>query len=115
MSDNTHATATDLLDKTMATLAGGLSATDTQSGAEALNQWIAMLQAGENTSGLTDAMGTLKTQLSGKQPDPSVLRDLLTQLADQTREFSSTLGAEGDLAPRLEALSSTLRAAAGQL
>lgn len=111
----THEQSTDLLDTTMQTLEGDLTTATPQSGKGIIDQWINALREGENTNEIANTLDQLKTQLDSGQPNAGELQQLLLTLAEQTRLIGTELGAEGDLAPRLEALSAALRNAGGQL
>lgn len=106
--------STDLLDSTMSVLQTDVSALTPQTGKGILDEWIAAVGEGENTTSLTNALESLKTQLESSPAAPDIAA-ALEQLADQTEKLSGTVGPEGDMATRLEALSSSLRTLAGQL
>lgn len=98
----------------MAVLQADIPTLTPQTGKGVLDEWIAMIGSGENTTELVTSLESLKTQLESN-PDPKAMEEALMNLATQTREFGTTLGAEGDISTRLEALSSALRTLAGQL
>lgn len=106
--------STTLLDTTMDVLRTDVPALTPQSGKGILDSWLDAIREAENTHDLVDSMEELKTLLEANAEPKSIETTLIT-LADQTRLMSSAVGAEGDLAPRLEALSSALRTLAGQL
>lgn len=114
-SMESHEETSDLLDQTMATLKPGVMEMTPQTGKGVLDQWIAALGEAENTHELTDLLQQLKTQLVAGDPNPGQMHQILTDLSTNTHEMSVTVGPEGDMATRLEALASTLKITAGQL
>ncbi len=86
-----------------------------KTGTGVIDQWLDELRKAENTTEIADTLERVKTQLVSDQINPSELSQLLETLATQTTEFSTLMGSEGDIAPRLEGLSSALRSLAGQL
>lgn len=98
----------------MSVLQTDLSALTPQTGKGILDEWLAAVSEGENTTDLANALESLKTQLESS-PASQDMATGLDQLADQTEKLSSTLGPEGDMATGLEALASSLRTLAGQL
>lgn len=111
---NIHAEATDLLDSTMSVLEGDISGMTPQTGKGIIDQWIEQLRHADNTAELADLLEQLKNQLEGGQPDPQELSNLLQTMSEQAREIGTMLGAEGDLATRIEGLSAALRTASGE-
>ncbi len=109
-----HAEWSDLLDNTMAVLQVDAPVLTPQTGKGILDEWISAVSQGENTTELVDSLEELKTQLESNSGSDTIVT-LLQQLADQTAEFSTMVGAEGDMSTRLEALASALRALGGQL
>lgn len=109
-----HEETSDLLDQTMETLKPGVMEMTPQNGKGVLDQWIATLGDAENTRELTDLLQQLKTQLVTGDPNPGEMQQILTDLSTSTHEMSVTVGPEGDMATRLEALASTLQITAGQ-
>ena len=103
-----------LLDTTMDVLRTDVPTLTPQTGKGILDNWLNAVRQADNAHDLVDAMEELKTLLEAGT-DPASIETALGKLADQTRLMSSTVGAEGELAPRLEALSSALRSLAGQL
>ena len=99
----------------MDTLTPGVMDMTPQNGKGVLDQWIATLGDTENTRELTSLLQQLKTQLEAGDPNPSELQHILLDLSTNTHEMSVTVGPEGDMATRLEALAATLQATAGQL
>ncbi|MBO0930910.1 hypothetical protein [Fibrella aquatilis] len=110
-----HEEASDLLDQTMDTLKPGVMDMTPQNGKGVLDQWINTLGDAENTRELTNLLQQLKTQLEAGDPNPGEMQQILTDLSTNTHEMSVSVGPEGDMATRLEALASTLQATAGQL
>lgn len=110
-----HEETADLLDQTMDTLAPGVMDLTPQDGKGILDQWISTLGDAENTHELTDLLQQLKTQLEAGDPNPAELQQILLDLSTNTHEMSVTVGPEGDMATRLEALAATLQITAGQL
>ncbi len=103
-----------MLDTTMDVLQTSVPTLTPLSGKGILDHWLDAIKQADNTHDLVDSMEELKTLLEANS-DPKSMETVLGKLADQTRLMSSTVGAEGELAPRLVALSSALRALAGQL
>ena len=85
------------------------------SGPGVIDQWLAQLSKAENTKDITSTLEQVKAQAEADPVDTGELAKLLESLATQTGEFSTMMGAEGDMATRLEALSAALRSMAGQL
>lgn len=110
-----HEESTDLLDATMAALEADISTIVPQNSAGVIDQWLAQLHQSENAGAISDTLEGVKTQLMSNQPNAAELSQLLDTLADQTFEFSTRVGSEGDMAVRLDALSSALRSLAGQI
>ncbi|GAB3953840.1 hypothetical protein GCM10028805_38370 [Spirosoma harenae] len=111
----THAESTTLLDSTMDVLESDLNQESSQSGKEVIDEWLAQLNQAENATEIVDTLEKVKNQVASKEADTKQLSDLLNTLATQTVEFSTRMGSEGDIAPRLEGLASALRTIAGQL
>lgn len=109
-----HEKSTDLLDSTMAVLQADPSALTPQTGKSLLDEWIAAIGASENTTDVVESLENLKTQLAGS-PEPGAVDEILQKMAVETQELGTTLGAEGDMATRLEALALALRTLGGQL
>ncbi len=86
-----------------------------QSGTGIIDQWLVELNQVENATEITDLLERVKTQLKSDQIDAKELSQLIETLATQTTEFSTLMGSEGDIAPRLEGLASALRSLSGQL
>lgn len=86
-----------------------------QTGSGIIDQWLEQLRQADNAQDIADTLERVKTQLRSDQINNSELSELLTQLSTQTAEFSTLMGSEGDIAPRLEGLSSALRSLAGQI
>ena len=110
-----HEQSTELLDATMVVLEGDTTSITPQSGTGIIDQWLVELRQVENATEITDLLERVKTQLKSEQINAAELGQLLEVLATQTTEFSTLMGSEGDIAPRLEAVSSALRSLAGQL
>lgn len=110
-----HEESTTLLDATMVVLEEDPSSATPQSGTGVIDQWLVELHKAENATDIANTLEQVKTQLKSDQINPGELTELLTTLATQTAEFSTMMGSEGDMATRLEALSSTLRSLAGQI
>jgi hypothetical protein len=110
-----HEESTDLLDSTMNVVSGDLTNSTPQSGTGVIDEWLVELRKAENASELTDTLEQIKTELESGQVNAQELSQLFDTLATQTLEFSTRMGSEGDIAPRLEGLSSALRSLAGQM
>lgn len=110
-----HEESTTLLDLTMDVLEGELAGTTPQSGLGVIDRWLEQLQQTDNATEITDTLEQVKTQLKSDQITPNELSQLLNTLATQTVEFSTKMGSEGDIAPRLEGVAAALRSMAGQL
>jgi|GEM_PF-1420182 len=111
---NIHAESTDLLDSTMSVLEGDISGMTPQTGKGIIDQWVEQLRHAGNTAELANLLEQLKNQLEGGKPDPQELANLLKTMSEQAREIGTTLGAEGDMATRIEGLSAALRTASGE-
>ncbi|MBC8155870.1 MAG: hypothetical protein H7Z72_23520 [Bacteroidetes bacterium] len=109
-----HEKSTDLLDSTMAILQADVSTLTPQTGKGLLDEWITAIEPSESATNVVDLLETLKTQLESG-PELRVTGEILQKLAVQTQEMGTTLGAEGDMSTRLEALSLALRTFGGQL
>lgn len=110
-----HEESTDLLDSTMNVVSGDLTNVTPQSGTGVIDEWLVELRKAENASELTDTLEQIKSELETGQINAQELSQLFDTLATQTLEFSTRMGSEGDIAPRLEGLSSALRSLAGQM
>ncbi len=110
-----HEESTELLDATMGVLEADITNEKPQSGTGIIDQWLEQLRQAENAKDLTDTLERLKTHLKSEQTSGSEIGQLLETLATQTAEFSTLMGSEGDIAPRLEGLASALRSMAGQV
>jgi hypothetical protein len=86
-----------------------------QSGLGILDQGLEQLHQADNATDITTTLEQVKTQLKSDQIDDSELSQLLDTLATQTVEFSTLMGAEGDISSRLDGLSAALRTLSGQL
>jgi hypothetical protein len=110
-----HEQSTELLDATMSVLEGNAAESTPQSGKGIIDKWLVELRKTENATDITNTLEHVKTQLESDQINADELSELLSTLATQTTEFSTLMGSEGDIAPRLEGLASSLRTMAGQL
>lgn len=110
-----HEESTDLLDSTMDVLETDVTNETPQTGTGIIDQWLEQLRQAENARDIADTLERVKTQLRSDQINAGELSGLLETLATQTTEFSTRMGSEGDIAPRLEGLSSALRSLAGQI
>lgn len=110
-----HEKSTDLLDATTSILESDITNETPQTGTGVIDQWLEQLRQSDNTKEIVDSLERVKTQLKSDQINADELSQLLTTLADQTAEFSTLVGPEGDIAYRLEGISSSLRSLAGQL
>jgi DNA repair ATPase RecN len=99
----------------MAILEGDTPVETPQSGLGILDQWLQQLHQADNATDITTSLEQVKTQLKSDQINGNELGQLLDTLATQTAEFSTLMGAEGDISSRLEGLSAALRTLAGQL
>ena len=86
-----------------------------QSGLGVIDRWLAQLRKVENATELVNTLEQVKTQLESDEITTDELSQLLNTLATQTAEFSTLMGSEGDIAPRLEGVASALRSLAGQV
>lgn len=111
----THEESTTLLDLTMDVLEGELAGTTPQSGLGVIDRWLEQLHKTDNATDITNTLEQVKSQLKSDQITPDQLSQLLNTLATQTTEFSTKMGSEGDIAPRLEGVAAALRSMAGQL
>ncbi|QKZ12777.1 hypothetical protein [Spirosoma sp. KUDC1026] len=111
----THEESTDLLDSTMTLLEGDQTEETPQSGLGILDQWLKQLHQADNAGDITTTLEQVKTQLKSDQINNAELGQLLDTLATQTVEFSTLMGAEGDISSRLDGLSAALRTLSGQL
>jgi uncharacterized phage infection (PIP) family protein YhgE len=111
----THEESSELLDSTMHVLEREGGPETPQSGLGVIDQWLAQLRQAENAKDLTNTLEQVKTQLESDEVNTNELIQLLDTLATQTTEFSTFMGSEGDMATRLEAVSSALQTLAGQL
>ncbi|MDB5242752.1 MAG: hypothetical protein JWP57_3377 [Spirosoma sp.] len=111
----THEQSTELLDATMSVLEEIGDNSTPQSGTGIIDQWLVQLRPVDNATEITDLLEQVKTQLKSDQIKADELSGLLSTLSTKTTEFSTLMGSEGDIAPRLEALASSLRSLAGQL
>ena len=109
-----HEKSTDLIDNTMAILQADPSALTPQTGKGLLDEWITAIGASESTTDVVASLESLKTQLESG-PEPGAVDEILHEMAVQTQELGTTLGAEGDMSTRLEALALALRTLGGQL
>ncbi|MVM33006.1 hypothetical protein GO755_23395 [Spirosoma sp. HMF4905] len=105
----------DLLDSTMDVLESEVTTAIPQSGLDIIDQWLVQLRQTENAKEITNTLEQVKTQLESNQINTQELIQLFDTLATQTIEFSTHVGSEGDMAVRLEAISSALQSLAGQL
>lgn len=110
-----HEESTTLLDATMHVLEGDLANATPQSGLGVIDRWLEQLKKTENAKDITNTLEQVKTQLESDQINANDLSQLLNTLATQTTEFSTLMGSEGDIAPRLEGLASALKTLAGQV
>ncbi|GAB3895691.1 hypothetical protein [Spirosoma agri] len=110
-----HEKSTDLLDSTMDVLGADSTTSTPQSGTGLIDEWLEELRKAENATEITATLEQVKTQLESGQVNATELSQLFDTLATQTAEFSTLMGSEGDIAPRLEGLSSALRSLSGQL
>lgn len=111
----THEESTTLLDLTMDVLEGELAGTTPQSGLGVIDRWLNQLNKTENATDIAKTLEEVKTNLTNDQINSAALSQLLNTLATQTIEFSTLMGSEGDIAPRLDGLASALKSLAGQL
>ena len=110
-----HEESTDLLDSTMDVLEGDIATATPQSGLGVIDRWLVQLHKTENATDITNTLEQVKTQLESDQITADELSKLLNTLATQTVEFSTMMGSEGDIAPRLDGLAAALRSLAGQI
>ncbi|GAB4033912.1 hypothetical protein [Spirosoma gilvum] len=111
----THEDASELLDSTMAILEGEPGSASTQDGTNVIDQWLTQLHQAENAGPIAQTLEEVKAHLLMESVNSDELCQLLNTLATQTSEFSTMMGSEGDMATRLEALSSGLKLLAGQM
>lgn len=110
-----HEKSTDLLDSTMSILESDITNETPQNGTGVIDQWLQQLHQSDNAKEIANTLERVKTQLKSDQINTSELSQLLEKLATETAEFSTRMGPEGDIAYRLDGLSSSLRSLAGQL
>lgn len=110
-----HEASTDLLDSTMDILKGDLAQVSPQNGADIIDHWLDQLRQADNATEITGTLEQVKSNLESGPVNATELCQLLNTLATQTAEFSTLMGSEGDIAPRLEGVSSALRTLAGKL
>lgn len=111
----THEESSTLLDSTMDVLDSELASLTPESGTGIIDQWLAQLNKAENTKDITSTLEQIKAQADKNPVNTGELVQLLETLSTQTAEFSTKMGPEGDIATRLDALSSALRSLAGQM
>lgn len=99
----------ELLDFTMAVLETDPKQVVPESGVSVINNWLVELRQAENATAIVNTLEQLKNQLESNLSETNSLDPVLTKLATQTSEFSTFMGAEGDVATRLEALSAALQ------
>ena len=104
----------ELLDSTMTVLEIDPAKVVPQNGTSVINEWLVPLRQAENATDVVNLLEQLKNQLESNINDPDSINQLLTKLATQTSEFSTMMGAEGDVSTRLEALAAALQSLAGQ-
>lgn len=99
----------------MDVLEGNLADKTPQSGTTIIDEWLTELHKAENAKDISSTLEQLNAQLKSNQNQSGELVQLLETLATQTAEFSTMMGSEGDIAPRLEGLAAALRSLAGQV
>lgn len=103
----------ELLDSTMAVLETDPTQVVPENGVSVINDWLAELRQAENATDIVNTLETLKNQLESNLSENNSVDPVLTKLATQTSEFSTFMGAEGDVSTRLEALSAALQSLVG--
>ncbi|RAJ94044.1 hypothetical protein LX87_03928 [Larkinella arboricola] len=110
-----HSTATDLLDKTIDSLAHGPGVSVSETNTDLLQQWIGILNESENTRDLAGKLSQLQEAVTQSSPDPATINGLMTEIADAVQEFSGEIGPEGELPSQLQGLATALRTASEEL
>lgn len=108
-----HADTTDLLDQTTQTLTGESGTPTPQEGIALIDQWIAPLEAGENTKPIAEELQKLKTLLKAEPVDSGAVFAILGEIAIQLTAIAPDMGSEGEMPSLLEGLASALRLTAG--
>ena len=85
-----------------------------ENGISVINDWLVPLRQADNATDVVNLLEQLKNQLQSNLNNPGSINQLLTKLSTQTTEFSTMMGAEGDVSTRLEALAAALQSLAGQ-
>ena len=98
-----------MLDSTMAVLETDPNQVVPENGVSVINNWLAELRQAENATDIVNTLEQLKNQLESNLSANTNIDPVLTKLATQTSEFSTFMGAEGDVATRLEALAAALQ------
>lgn len=98
----------------MAVLKADFSTQTPQSGLGIIDKWLVELRPADNTADIANSLERVKTQLESDQINTDEFVQILQMLAQQTVEFSTRMGSEGDIAVRLESVASALRSMAGQ-
>ncbi|KAA9346484.1 hypothetical protein [Larkinella humicola] len=104
-----------MLDTTIDTLTNGVAVDGGQADTNLLQKWIDILKQNENTQPLGEKLSELSDALTTQSPDQATTQRLLNEIADDTTEFATQVGPEGELPPQLEALAAALRNLAIQL
>lgn len=111
-SQTSGSSATTLIDATIEAFDQGKSASP-QEGLSLITDWYSSLKSDHNASNLVKPLKELEDELKEGSPSNEKIRDLLTELADQTEVLGQT--AAGDLPSRLSTLTVALRNFASQL
>lgn len=111
-SQTSGSSATTLIDATIAAFDQGKAASP-QEGLSLITDWYSSLKSDHNASNLLKPMHELEDELKGGNPSNQKIRDLITELADQTEVLGQNAG--GDLPSRLSTLTVALRNFASQL
>ena len=110
-----HSTTTDLLDRTIDSLANGEGAAPSEINIDLLQQWIGILNQGENTRDMANKLSQLKEAATQSSPDSATIHGLLNEIADAVQEFSGEVGPEGEIPYQLQGLATALRTASDGL
>ncbi|WP_461096473.1 hypothetical protein [Spirosoma luteolum] len=110
-----HEESTELLDQTMSLFRSTDPELPQLPDSTVIDQWIAVLREGSNTSDIAQSLGTLKQTIESEKADHGALETLLNKLADQVTQLSTSVGSEGDMVTRLQGLAAALHTLAGKL
>lgn len=110
-SQTSGSSATTLIDDTIRAFDQGQAASP-QEGMSLITDWFSSIKNNHIAGDVMEPLTQLRNELQSGAPDATRLRQLLTQLADQTEQLAAK--GEGDVPSRLTSLSTALRNFAGQ-